>query len=120
MLGFLSALIFGKNCVTEMCEKELPAEYHGNWKLEEHDANEVRMGRMTQKQFEKNMENGKYYAPPKPDNELDPKILRNYYGMKWRGTFNEKCDYGKYNFIKELSTEEAKKRYFETFNKTSK
>ena len=37
-------MIFGKNCVTEMCEKELPAEYHGNWKLEEHDANEVRMG----------------------------------------------------------------------------
>lgn len=79
MLGFLSALIFGKNCVSEMCEKELPAEYHGNWKLEQHDANEVRMGRMTQKQFERNMNNGKYRCNTQlPDYDLWIKRIEKY------------------------------------------
>lgn len=46
--------------ISEACEPTLPAEYHRNWRLEAHDCDEVRMGRMTQKQFEKNMKNGKY------------------------------------------------------------
>ena len=41
-------------------EKELPAGYHNNWRLEEHDAQLVREGKMTKKQFLKNMDNGKY------------------------------------------------------------
>lgn len=110
MFGFLGSLLFGANVVKDLSEPTLPAEYHGNYKLEQHDANEVRMGRMTQKQFEKNMNSGKYYAPPKKK-ELDPHILHMYYGMRWRGSLNMNCDYGEYNFIKNLSEEEAKELY---------
>ena len=42
------------------CEKELPANYHRNWKLEQEDANKVRFGEMSRSQFIKNMNNGKY------------------------------------------------------------
>ena len=42
------------------CEKELPADYHRNWKLEQGDANKVRFGEMSRSQFIKNMNNGKY------------------------------------------------------------
>ena len=53
-------LVFIGLCIYHACEKELPAEYHRNWRLEKHDAHEVRMGRMSKRQFMKNMENGKY------------------------------------------------------------
>ena len=42
------------------CEKDLPADYHRNWKLEQEDANKVRIGEMSRSQFIKNMNNGKY------------------------------------------------------------
>ena len=53
-------LIFIGLCIYHACEKELPAGYHNNWRLEEHDAQLVREGKMTKRQFLKNMDNGKY------------------------------------------------------------
>ena len=53
-------LIFIGLCIYYASEKELPADYHNNWRLEEHDSQLVREGKMTQRQFEKNMNNGKY------------------------------------------------------------
>ncbi len=64
MLGFLNALLFAGKCIKEACEPVLPAEYHGNRELENHDADEVRMGRMTKREFLRNMDNGKYYKAP--------------------------------------------------------
>lgn len=53
-------IIFIGICIYHASEPTLPADYHRNWKLEQHDSDEVRLGHMTQKQFEKNMRNGKY------------------------------------------------------------
>jgi len=47
-------------CIYHASEKELPAGYHNNWRLEAHDSQLVREGKMTQRQFLKNMDNGKY------------------------------------------------------------
>ena len=41
-------------------EKELPADYHRNWRLEQEDANKVRFGEMSRSEFIRNMNNGKY------------------------------------------------------------
>lgn len=86
MLTLLSALILGGRAIKEASEPKLPAEYHGNWQLEAHDSNEVRMGRMTQKQFEKNMNSGKYYAPI--NKTPDPTNARIDEMMKRIGTYN--------------------------------
>ena len=53
-------LIFIGLCIYHACEKELPADYHNNWRLEAHDSQLVREGKMTKRQFLKNMDNGKY------------------------------------------------------------
>ena len=53
-------LVFIGLCIYHASEKELPAGYHNNWRLEEHDAQLVREGKMTKRQFLKNMDNGKY------------------------------------------------------------
>ena len=53
-------LIFIGLCIYHSSEKELPAGYHNNWRLEAEDSQLVREGKMTQRQFEKNMNNGKY------------------------------------------------------------
>ena len=53
-------LIFIGLCIYHAGEKELPAGYHNNWRLEEHDSQLVREGKMTKRQFLKNMNNGKY------------------------------------------------------------
>ena len=53
-------LIFIGLCIYHASEKELPADYHNNWRLEAHDSQLVREGKMTQRQFLKNMDNGKY------------------------------------------------------------
>lgn len=103
--------LFAGNCIYHACEKELPAEYHGNWKLEQEDANKVRFGEMSKRQFIKNMNNGKYYAPSKPKG-LDTETLEYYLGLRKDGLLNMKCDYKEYNFIKELSEEEAKRRWY--------
>ena len=61
IMGFIICLlIFIGLCIYHASEKELPAGYHNNWRLEEHDAQLVREGKMIKKQFLKNMDNGKY------------------------------------------------------------
>ena len=61
IMGFIICLlIFIGLCIYHASEKELPAGYHNKWRLEEHDAQLVREGKMTKKQFLKNMDNGKY------------------------------------------------------------
>ena len=60
-MGFIICLlVFIGLCIYHASEKELPAGYHNNWRLEEHDAQLVREGKMTKRQFLKNMDNGKY------------------------------------------------------------
>ena len=53
-------LVFIGLCIYHACEPTLPADYHRNWKLEQEDANKVRFGEMSQREFIKNMNNGKY------------------------------------------------------------
>ena len=53
-------LVFIGLCIYHASEPALPADYHRNWKLEQEDANKVRMGQMSKREFIKNMENGKY------------------------------------------------------------
>ena len=53
-------LVFIGLCIYHACEKELPSDYHKNWKLEQEDANKVRFGEMSQREFNKNIRNGKY------------------------------------------------------------
>ena len=53
-------LIFIGICIYHACEPTIPAEYHRNWRLEQEDLERVYQGKMTQKQFEKNIRNGKY------------------------------------------------------------
>ena len=53
-------LIFIILCIKAACEPTLPADYHNNWRLEAHDSQLVREGKMTKRQFLKNMDNGKY------------------------------------------------------------
>lgn len=53
-------LVFIGLCIYHASEPTIPADYHRNWKLEREDANKVRFGEMSQKQFEKNIRNGKY------------------------------------------------------------
>ena len=60
MLFGIGFIVFIGLCIYHACEKELPAGYHNNWRLEEHDAQLVREGKMTKRQFLKNMDNGKY------------------------------------------------------------
>ena len=56
----ISLIIFIGLCIYHASEKELPAEYHRNWRLESQDADKVRFGEMSRREFIKNMENGKY------------------------------------------------------------
>lgn len=60
MLFGICLIVFIGLCIYHACEKELPADYHNNWRLEEHDSQLVREGKMTKRQFMKNMNNGKY------------------------------------------------------------
>lgn len=53
-------IIFIGLCIYHASEKELPAEYHRNWKLESQDADKVRFGELSRREFIKNMENRKY------------------------------------------------------------
>ena len=53
-------LVFIGLCIYHASEPTIPADYHRNWKLEREDANKVRFGEMSQRQFEKNIRNGKY------------------------------------------------------------
>ena len=57
LVGFIVLIC---NLIKEECEKPLPADYHRNWRLEQEDANKVRFGQMSKKEFIRNMNNGKY------------------------------------------------------------
>ena len=59
-LAIIGLIYFIVVLVKESWEKELPANYHRNWKLEQEDANKVRFGEMSRKEFLRNMDNGKY------------------------------------------------------------
>ena len=56
----LCLFIFIGLCIYHASEKELPADYHRNWKLESQDADKVRFGKMSRREFIRNMNNGKY------------------------------------------------------------
>ena len=56
----ISLIIVIGMCIYHACEPTLPAEYHRNWRLERDDLEKVYQGKMTQKEFIKNMNNGKY------------------------------------------------------------
>lgn len=53
-------LVFIGLCIYHACEPTIPAEYHRNWKLEAQDADKVRFGQMSKREFNKNIRNGKY------------------------------------------------------------
>lgn len=60
-MGFgIALIVFVGLCIYHACEPTIPAENHRNWKLEREDSDKVRMGQMTQREFEKNIRNGKY------------------------------------------------------------
>lgn len=46
--------------IAEACEPTLPASYHRNMELEAQDANKVRLGEMSRREFLRNIDNGKY------------------------------------------------------------
>ena len=50
-------IIYG---IWKNCEPQIPASYHNNWKLEQEDSWKVSTGEMSQRQFMKNIQNGKY------------------------------------------------------------
>ncbi|MDY3928962.1 MAG: hypothetical protein SOZ34_06320 [Clostridia bacterium] len=60
ILAVIGIIILVYQLIKEASEPTLPADYHNNWRLEAEDSQKVREGKMTQKQFEKNMNNGKY------------------------------------------------------------
>ena len=53
-------LVFIGLCIYHASEPTIPADYHRNWRLEAQDADNVRFGEMSKRQFEKNIRNGKY------------------------------------------------------------
>ena len=54
---FIGLIIYG---IWKNCEPQIPASYHNNWKLEQEDSWKVSTGEMSQRQFMKNIQNGKY------------------------------------------------------------
>lgn len=60
ILAVIGIIILVYQLIKAACEKELPADYHNNWKLEQEDANKVRFGEMSKSEFIRNMNNGKY------------------------------------------------------------
>lgn len=59
-MGIICVIVFIGLCIYHASEKELPAEYHRNWRLEAQDVDKVRMGQMSKREFIRNMNNGKY------------------------------------------------------------
>lgn len=59
MFGIILA-IFIIRCIIAACEPTLPADYHRNMKLESEDADRVRFGQMSRREFNRNIRNGKY------------------------------------------------------------
>lgn len=59
----LAALFAGKEIISETLETEIPASYWRNKELIDKD----RMSGMKEKEFMRNVRNGKYFLPDKPD-----------------------------------------------------
>lgn len=59
-LAVIGIIIFIVRLIKEACEPQLPANYHRNMDLEREDANKVRFGEMSRKEFLRNIDNGKY------------------------------------------------------------
>lgn len=53
-------IIFIGLCIYHASEPTLPADYHRNWKLEAQDADKVRYGEMSRREFLRNIDKGKY------------------------------------------------------------
>ena len=53
-------LVFIGLCIYHACEPTIPADYHKNLRLEQEDCDKVRNGEMSQREFNKNIRNGKY------------------------------------------------------------
>lgn len=60
IIAFIGIIVIVYHLVKESCEVQLPAEYHNNWRAEHADANKVRTGQMSRKEFKRNIYNGKY------------------------------------------------------------
>lgn len=60
IIAVIGAIYIVYKLISEACEPTLPADYHRNWKLESEDADKVRFGEMSRREFIKNMNNGKY------------------------------------------------------------
>lgn len=60
VLFVIGVIVFIVRCIKAACEPTLPADYHKNSKLEAQDADKVRFGQMSQREFIRNMKNGKY------------------------------------------------------------
>ena len=60
IVAAIGAIVIIYNLIKEACEPTLPADYHRNWRLEQEDANKVRFGEMSRREFIRNMNNGKY------------------------------------------------------------
>lgn len=60
VLVVIGIIVLIYNLCKEGFEKELPADYHRNWKLEREDADKVRFGQMSKREFNRNISNGKY------------------------------------------------------------
>lgn len=60
ILAVIGIIVLIYNLCKEAFEPELPASYHRNMKLETEDANKVRFGQMSRREFNRNIKNGKY------------------------------------------------------------
>lgn len=59
-LAIFGIIYFIVKLIQEACEPQLPASYHRNMELETQDANKVRFGEMSRREFLRNIDNGKY------------------------------------------------------------
>lgn len=60
VLAVIGIIVWVVRLIAEACEPMLPADYHRNMELETQDANKVRFGEMSRREFIRNMNNGKY------------------------------------------------------------
>lgn len=60
VLGIIGVIVIVWKLIAEACEPTLPADYHRNIELEMQDADKVRFGEMSRREFLRNMNNGKY------------------------------------------------------------
>lgn len=60
MVLFLALIIIAVKLIYDECQPTLPAGYHNNRKLEMEDADKVRFGQMSKREFLRNMDRGKY------------------------------------------------------------